>query len=73
MIDGVSSLVLGPEDEHLYAAGTNASSVAVFARNPDGTLSHLQTRSIAGHGRPGRRGRSSHGSGWRPAVRRGSR
>lgn len=51
-IDGVSSLVLGPKDvtgandTHLYAAGTNAASVAVFARDPvDGTLTYLQTRS----------------------------
>ncbi|QKK02872.1 MAG: beta-propeller fold lactonase family protein [Pseudomonadota bacterium] len=43
-LGGVSAVVMGPEDGHVYAAGTNSNAVVVFERQGDGSLVHLQTR-----------------------------
>ncbi|AKS42488.1 beta-propeller fold lactonase family protein [Wenzhouxiangella marina] len=45
LLDGVSDLTMGPEGDHLYAAGSNSASIAVFERNGDGSLTPIQTRS----------------------------
>ena len=51
-LGGVSGLRFAPqttdEADYLYAAGTNDSALAVFRREADGTLTHLQTRSSPG-------------------------
>jgi len=51
-LGGVSSLAFAPstpgEADYLYAAGTNDAALAVFQRETDGRLTHLQTRSSPG-------------------------
>lgn len=43
-LGGASQVVMAPEDDHVYVAGTGAGALVAFTRAADGSLTHLQTR-----------------------------
>ena len=46
-LDGVTRLAMSPDGRHLYASGSTANSIAVFARDPDsGQLQFLEAEQL---------------------------